>query len=246
MERLDKMKRRFPILAVLIVLLTVVLAACGDSTVTSPSMGQMEMTKPAATVAAGATSKPAATTDASMGSMTTKPAGAVADNMGSDPMTDSLKGMSGMDFELNFMQMMIVHHQSAIDMAKLIPTNTKRPELIKLGQDIIAAQSKEIGDMTSWLAKWNNAKPLADSMSVPGMMTMMSDMDKLKTAKDENFDKQFLTMMIAHHQQAVNMANLVATKTQRPELNTLAQAIIKAQTMEIDQMTGWQKAWFKA
>lgn len=100
--------------------------------------------------------------------------------------------------------------------------------------------------MTSWLAKWNNAKPLADSMSVPGMMTMMSDMDKLKTAKDENFDKQFLTMMIAHHQQAVNMSNLVATKTQRPELNTLAQAIIKAQTMEIDQMMGWQKAWFKA
>jgi len=234
------MKRSFPILAVLMVILMVVLAACGDGTATSSSMGQMDMTKPTATVA-GTTSKAAATTDASMGSMITKPAGAMADNMGSDPMTDSLKGMSGTDFELNFMQMMIVHHQSAIDMAKLIPTNTKRPELVKLGQDIVTAQSKEIGDMTSWLAKWNNAKPLADSMAVPGMMTMTGDLDKLKTAKDENFDKQFLTMMIAHHQQAVNMANLVAAKTQRPELNTLAQAIIKAQTMEIDQMTGWQK-----
>jgi len=234
------MKRSFPILAVLMVILMVVLAACGDGTATSSSMGQMDMTKPTATVA-GTTSKAAATTDASMGSMITKPAGAMADNMGSDPMTDSLKGMSGTDFELNFMQMMIVHHQSAIDMAKLIPTNTKRPELVKLGQDIVTAQSKEIGDMTSWLAKWNNAKPLADSMAVPGMMTMTGDLDKLKTAKDENFDKQFLTMMIAHHRQAVNMANLVAAKTQRPELNTLAQAIIKAQTMEIDQMTGWQK-----
>ena len=234
------MKRSFPILAVLMVILMVVLAACGDGTATSSSMGQMDMTKPTATVA-GTTSKAAATTDASMGSMITKPAGAMADNMGSDPMTDSLKGMSGTDFELNFMQMMIVHHQSAIDMAKLIPTNTKRPELVKLGQDIVTAQSKEIGDMTSWLAKWNNANPLADSMAVPGMMTMTGDLDKLKTAKDENFDKQFLTMMIAHHRQAVNMANLVAAKTQRPELNTLAQAIIKAQTMEIDQMTGWQK-----
>jgi uncharacterized protein (DUF305 family) len=165
---------------------------------------------------------------------------------GSDPMTDSLKNVSGKDFEIKFMQEMIVHHQSAIDMAKLVPTHTKRPELNMLSQNIITAQTKEIDQMTSWLNAWYQEKPLADSMSVPGMMGMMGDMDTLKNAKDAAFDKQFTTMMIQHHQQAVNMAHLIPGKTQRPELVELGQNIIKTQSSEIQQMQSWQKEWFKA
>src|SRR5258708_12567663 len=47
----------------------------------------------------------------------------------SDPMTDSLKTMSGKEFEIKFMQYMIVHHQFAIQMAQLVATHTNRPEL---------------------------------------------------------------------------------------------------------------------
>jgi uncharacterized protein (DUF305 family) len=173
-----------------------------------------------------------------MGTPTTTP--------GNDPMTDSLKGLSGKDFEVKFMQEMIVHHQSAIDMAQLVPTHTKRAELITLSQNIITAQNKEITNMTTWLAQWYNEKPLTDSMSVPGMVNMMGEMDKLKNAKDAAFDKQFLTMMIAHHQQAVNMANLIPSKTQRPELVHLGQDIVKTQTAEIQQMQGWQHQWFQS
>jgi uncharacterized protein (DUF305 family) len=128
-------------------------------------------------------------------------------------------------------------------MAKLVPTNTRRPELLKLSQDIITAQTKESSDMTGWLSGWYNAKPLTDSSSVPGMMEMMGSMDKLKTAKDNQFDEMFVQMMITHHQQAVNMANLLPTRTPHPELLKLGQDIIKAQTAEIEQMKGWQKAW---
>lgn len=68
-------------------------------------------------------------------------------------------------------------------------------------------------------------------------------MDKLKSAKDADFDKQFLMEMISHHQQAVNMANLLPSKTQRSELVKLGQNIVKTQTAEIEQMKGWQKVW---
>src|SRR5258708_35809042 len=47
----------------------------------------------------------------------------------SDPRTDSLKTMSGKEFEIKFMQYMIVHHQFAIQMAQLVATHTNRPEL---------------------------------------------------------------------------------------------------------------------
>ena len=209
----------------LLVLLMLTLVACGDATNIVPAAGatpghDMSSMKPGETMGAGSISNT------------------------TDPMTESLKGLTGKEFEVSFMQDMVAHHQSAIDMAKLVPTNTKRAELIKLGQDIVSAQTKEISDMTGWLTSWHKVKPLADGMSAPGMMQMMGDMDKLKTARDGDFDKQFLKMMIEHHQQAVNMANLIPAKTQRAELLKLGQDIIKAQTGEIAQMQGWQKAWF--
>jgi uncharacterized protein (DUF305 family) len=199
-----------------------------------------------ATTMAGTTMAPATTMPGmSMAPGTTAASGAQP-TAGNDAMTVSLKGLSGAEFETKFMQEMIAHHMSAVDMAKLVPTNTKRPELLKLSQDIISAQNKEISDMTGWLASWYNAKPLADMMSAPGMMDMMGQMDKLKAAKDAEFDKMFLSMMIEHHSNAVSMASLVPQKTQRPELLKLSQDIIKSQSAEIEQMKAWQKAWFPA
>lgn len=216
-------------------------------------------TTSAATTAAPTTAAAAGTTAAmattmagttmsgmSMAPGTTAAASDAQPTPGNDAMTQSLKALSGAEFEIKFMQQMIAHHMSAIDMAKLVPTNTKRPELLKLSQDIISAQDKEISDMTGWLASWYSAKPLADMMSAPGMMDMMGQMDKLKAARDAEFDKMFLSMMIEHHSNAVSMASLVPQKTQRPELLKLSQDIIKSQSVEIEQMKSWQKTWFPA
>lgn len=169
-----------------------------------------------------------------------------ASTMADDPMSNSLKNLSGKEFDVKFMQEMIVHHQAAVDMAKLVPTHTKRPELNTLAANIIAAQTKEINQMTTWLDQWYKEKPVTDTMSVPGMMDMMGNMDTLKKAKDADFDKQFNTMMIQHHQQGVNMANLIASRTQRPALTQLGQNIIKTQSAEIQEMKNWQREWFKA
>ncbi|GHP01138.1 hypothetical protein KSF_111850 [Reticulibacter mediterranei] len=164
----------------------------------------------------------------------------------SDPMTDSLKPLQGKEFEIKFMQDMIVHHQSAIAMAQLVPDHTKRPELLTLSKNITTAQTKEITEMTNWLSEWYQEKPVSDSMSVPGMMDMMGDMEKLKNAKDAEFDKLFIDMMIKHHQQAVSMAQLIPDKTQRPELVQLGKNIVQTQSAEIKEMQGWQKEWFKS
>ncbi len=219
--------------------------AASATTAANPgtTMANMTTAAPATTAMAGMTNTPpAGVTTAAAGSMPGMDHGSMTPSA-SDPMTESLQKLTGQEFETKFMQNMIVHHQSAIDMAKLVPTNTKRPELLKLSQDIITAQTKEISDMAGWLSSWYNARPLTDSMSVPGMADMMGQMDKLKAAKDAQFDEMFLQMMIVHHQQAVNMANLLPAMTQRPELLKLGQDIIKAQTAEIEQMKGWQKAW---
>jgi uncharacterized protein (DUF305 family) len=61
---------------------------------------------------------------------------------------------------------------------------------------------------------------------------------------DADFDLRFVDAMIPHHQGAVEMAQEVLAKSQRPEMKKLAQNIIAAQKREINQMKQWRKAWY--
>jgi len=59
-----------------------------------------------------------------------------------------------------------------------------------------------------------------------------------------DIDQHFIIMMIPHHQGAVDMAELALTRTQHPELKQLAEAIIRDQNREIEQMQTWYQAWY--
>ena len=159
-----------------------------------------------------------------------------------DAMSPSLQGLKGKEFESMFLKEMMHHHESAVEMAKLATTNTKRAELNKFGNDIITAQKAEIDQMKDWLKK--DGESAGSMKEMPGMEKMMSEMERLKKAKDAEFDKMFLSMMSEHHQGAVAMSKLVADRTDRAEVKEFANKIIKDQSKEIEQMKSWEKAWF--
>lgn len=75
-------------------------------------------------------------------------------------------------------------------------------------------------------------------MGKMGMNMMSTDLKKLETAKDSDFDKAFLAEMIPHHKMALMMSNMVVD-SDRPEMRKLAQNILRSQSQEIDQMRGW-------
>ncbi|MCB9804636.1 DUF305 domain-containing protein [Candidatus Peribacteria bacterium] len=68
-------------------------------------------------------------------------------------MGQMLAGKTGDDLDRAFIEGMIPHHQAAVDMARYL-IGAKHPELQKMGQDIIAAQSKEIDQMKKWQVEW--------------------------------------------------------------------------------------------
>lgn len=61
---------------------------------------------------------------------------------------------------------------------------------------------------------------------------------------DANYDLRFIDAMTPHHQGAVEMAQEVLEKSQRPEMKKLSQDIITAQKREIDQMKQWRRQWY--
>jgi uncharacterized protein (DUF305 family) len=147
------------------------------------------------------------------------------------------------DADVSFAQQMIPHHQQAVAMAALAETRATDPEVKKLAAQIKAAQVPEITEMSGWLSAWGKPAPAASTghgmdmggAPMPGMMTD-ADMTKLAAASGAGFDKQFLTMMIAHHQGAIAMANDEVAKGGNPDAILLAKQIITSQRAEISTM----------
>ncbi|HEY9606387.1 MAG TPA: DUF305 domain-containing protein [Allocoleopsis sp.] len=63
-------------------------------------------------------------------------------------------GAADAQFDLRFINAMIPHHESAITMAKDALSKSKRSQIKKLAQDIIASQQKEIDQMKQWRKAW--------------------------------------------------------------------------------------------
>ena len=81
--------------------------------------------------------------------------------------------------------------------------------------------------------------------SMPASHTSTTSMvDDLKGKSGDALDIAFLDGMVVHHQQAIDMANIILERTKRPEIKQMAQDIISVQTKEVETIKGWLKAWF--
>jgi len=74
-------------------------------------------------------------------------------------------------------------------------------------------------------------------------LSMSQMTQQLQNKSGEQFDKEFITHMIAHHQAAVDMAKLSAGRAQHQEIKDLSLAIIAAQQKEMSDMQRWQTDW---
>jgi uncharacterized protein (DUF305 family) len=57
-------------------------------------------------------------------------------------------------------------------------------------------------------------------------------------------DQHFMVMMIPHHRMGVMMASMAQTNSQHPQLLAMQQAMVKAQSQEIEQMAQWYRSWY--
>jgi len=162
-------------------------------------------------------------------------------------------GRMGMMDDQHFIIIMIPHHEDAISMADLALTRAQHPEIKQLSENIKVSQSREIEQMRAWYKKWYGTDvPKVDGNNIGGGMMhggnrgMMGNMktDLTALSKAKNFDQVFIEEMIPHHQMAVMMSQHLLSNAVHPEMKQLAQAIIQAQTKEINEMQGWYQQWY--
>ncbi len=138
------------------------------------------------------------------------------------------------DDELMFASMMIPHHSQAVTMSELALANSTNPETLSLATAIRDAQAPEIKQMQSWLDERNYSESESQSMDMGGMMSE-EDLATLASAKGAAFDRLFLEGMIAHHEGAIQMAEMVKDST-NSEVKMLFTNIVASQSAEIEAM----------
>jgi uncharacterized protein (DUF305 family) len=148
--------------------------------------------------------------------------------------------------DVGFAQGMIPHHGQAVVMADMALATSTNPEVTALAEQIKAAQSPEIEQMTTWLTGWDQKVPAPDAgmdadmqhaggMKMSGMMSA-ADMARLEKATGTDFDRMFLEMMILHHEGAIEMAEQELSKGRYQPTKDLAQAVVTGQQAEIEEM----------
>ncbi|MGV9856081.1 DUF305 domain-containing protein [Streptomyces sp. NPDC003442] len=148
------------------------------------------------------------------------------------------------DADVSFAQMMIPHHEQALEMAGLADDRASSARIKSLAGQIEKAQDPEIVTLKSWLKGWGKPEK-ASSDEMPGMdhgasgkgamggMMSEEDMRKLKAAKGPAFDRAFASMMIDHHEGAIDMAKDEKKNGRNAKAKKLADDVVKSQSTEV-------------
>jgi uncharacterized protein (DUF305 family) len=146
---------------------------------------------------------------------------------------------------------MIGHHAQAVMMAGWAPTHGASPSLQALCERIVVGQNDEIATMQRWLRDRGQPVPEADAkmdmmpgmshtMMMPGMLTA-DELTRLDKSQGVDFDRNFLTYMIKHHQGALTMVQDLYNSpgaAQDDQVFKFTSDMSADQTIEIERMNG--------
>jgi uncharacterized protein (DUF305 family) len=176
--------------------------------------------------------------------------GGAAVAAGSSACGDDGGGSSGSQADRAFLEAMIPHHESAISMARVARRRAEHQQITELAQAIVTTQAREIRQIRR-IHRHLFEEPILPNEDAHEALGLSADeagmghMDSAAPLKQAvPFDKAFVDEMIPHHQGAIRMAQAVRDQTEDDEIRSLADAIVTAQSNEIEAMDKWRNAWY--
>jgi uncharacterized protein (DUF305 family) len=143
------------------------------------------------------------------------------------------------DTDVMYLQMMVPHHHQGIAIVRLAAERADRPEVITLAAAIESTQASEVEEMAQWLQSWSQpatADPAAHAAhgGMPG--TSEAEISQLRGVTGAEFERAFLNTMIAHQDDAVQLARMEVAGGVNTLARDFAQRIDQSRTAQISQM----------
>lgn len=164
-----------------------------------------------------------------------------AEPAGAPPPSPSATAASGAvnAADVMFAQMMVAHHRQGIEIVTLTDTRAESPEVKRLAAAIKTTQTAERETMAGWLRTWGKP-PTADASAhaahggMPG--TSNVEIRSVKAKSGGDFDRAFLNMLIAHQDDAIQMARSETAGGSDAQAKAMADRIEKSRSAQITQM----------
>ena len=152
--------------------------------------------------------------------------------------------MSGNQTDLQFLDMMLMHHADGVKMAQMGASKAQNADVKALAEKMASDQQKDIGEMQKMRDEHFSGQPKQEMMMMKKrQMTMaemekmaQEDMRKLEAASGTEFDRTFLDVFMMHHQMAIDMSKEETSKGKDAEVKKKAREIISKQTKEMGEM----------
>ncbi|GLI26690.1 DUF305 domain-containing protein [Agromyces rhizosphaerae] len=166
--------------------------------------------------------------------------------------------------EAGFARDMQVHHLQGVDLALIIRETSDDPDIDRLAYDMATVQAQQAGQMYGWLEEWelpqagsepqmtwmtrpalagaegehadHDASTHAPGDPMPGLATF-DQVEALRAAEGVEAERIFFTLMIRHHEGALEMSEALLARSTHPIVTSLARAILESQAGEIALMT---------
>jgi uncharacterized protein (DUF305 family) len=137
--------------------------------------------------------------------------------------------------DIMFLQMMIPHHQQAIDISNLALKSSKNPELLALAKLIARDQAAEIVQMKAWLKDAGASEDMGHEAHGMGGMLDDEELSALAAATGKEFDTLWLTGMTEHHDGAIHMVQMIEDASYM-DIKAFGAKVITDQSTQIEQM----------
>ena len=141
---------------------------------------------------------------------------------------------------------MIPHHQGALDMSQIVLRDTRDADIRRMAQKTVEMQTGDIAELQRWLETNVGA---AAGAAAPGgggeppfAPAEAKMMEAMMAATGVDTDQTWARKMIAHHQGALDMAQVVLRESQDADIRRMAQKTIEMQTADIAELRAWLEA----
>ncbi|MQY07963.1 hypothetical protein ACRB68_60650 [Actinomadura sp. RB68] len=141
--------------------------------------------------------------------------------------------------DVMFLQMMLPHQAQGVRLVRLARRHAVRPETATLAAAIESTELAEAGGMADRLRGWRRPRTApAHAHAAHGGMPQTSDAElrALDRVPDDRFERAFLNLLIAHQDDAVQLARLENRGGEDAWTRRLAERVTRSRSAEISRM----------